>query len=87
MSYDPRTYFTGRAPLVHLKEPGSPEVLADIFFVGRSPVLADRRDVGSGHEVRVNGYRTPPGRMVRLGAGDWIQLEAGRRLRPSPKRV
>lgn len=65
---------TGRASLIRLAEPGSPEVLADVFFVGGNPVLADRRDVGSGEEIRINGYATPPGRMVRLEAGDWVQL-------------
>lgn len=60
--------------LLRLSDPGSPEILADAFFVGDVPVLVDRRDVGSAEAVRVNGFRTPPGRMLRLGSGDWLQL-------------
>ncbi|HZD03816.1 MAG TPA: hypothetical protein VE173_02830, partial [Longimicrobiales bacterium] len=63
-----------RTPLLRLTAPGSREVLADAFFVGGDPVLADRRDVGSPDVLRVNGFRTPPGRMLRLEPGDWLQV-------------
>jgi len=80
-----------RAPLLRLAEPGGPEVLADVFFVGASPVVADRRDVASEDVVRVNGFRTPPGRMLRLEAGDWLQVMAhgggrGGSAAPAPSR-
>ncbi len=71
--------YVGSASLFRLTEPGSPEVVADVFFTGIDPVLADRRDVGRPLDVRVNGHRTPPGRLVRLAVGDWVQLEAGGR--------
>ncbi|HSR42403.1 MAG TPA: hypothetical protein VLL48_09530, partial [Longimicrobiales bacterium] len=66
-----------RTGLLRLTAPGSREVLADAFFVGDDPVLADRRDVGSPALLRVNGFRTPPGRMLRLEPGDWVQIAAG----------
>jgi hypothetical protein len=70
---------SARASLLRLTEPGSPEVLADVFFVGSDAVLADRRDVGSRAGLRVNGFRAPPGRLVRVEPGDWIELDAAGR--------
>lgn len=67
-----------RAEFLRLQVPWGREVAADFFFVGSGPVLADRRDVGSSARLRLDGYALPPGRMVRLQTGDWIQLEDGR---------
>lgn len=56
------------------------EISAEAFFVGRDAVLANRLDVGSLSVVRVNGFALPPGRMVGLQSGDWIQFQ-----HPSPR--
>lgn len=72
-----------RTPLLRLTAPAGREVLADAFFVGDDPVLADRRDVGSSAVLRVNGFRTPPGRMLRLEPGDWLQVAGGDGVGPA----
>jgi hypothetical protein len=66
------------APLVQIRRPRTPEVMADFFYVGRSPVLAERIDPGSAERVLVNGFQAPPGRLLRLDAGDWVEFELPR---------
>ncbi|MGH7507618.1 MAG: hypothetical protein ACRELX_18340, partial [Longimicrobiales bacterium] len=66
-----------QATLLQLRRPYSREVVADFYFVGSSPVLAERADVGAGDRVRVNGFGVPPGRIVRLESGDWIEVDVG----------
>ncbi len=64
-----------RTEFLRFEAPRSPEVLAEAFFAGDAPVLADRRDVGAPSELRLNGLAVPPGRIVRLETGDWVQME------------
>ena len=64
-----------RTSFLRFQAPRSPEVLAEAFFAGDGPVLADRRDVGAPSRLRLNGFAMPPGRIARLESGDWVQLE------------
>lgn len=66
-----------QAVMLHLRRPYSREVVADFYFTGAAPVLAERADVGAGDRVRVNGYAVPPGRVVRLESGDWLEVDVG----------
>jgi hypothetical protein len=63
--------------LLQLRRPYSREVVADFFFIGPAPVLAERADVGAGDRLRVNGFAVPPGRIVRLESGDWLEVDVG----------
>jgi hypothetical protein len=64
--------------LLQLRRPYSREIVADFFFVGPTPVLAERADVGAVDRIRVNGFAVPPGRVVRLESGDWLEVDVGR---------
>lgn len=66
-----------QTPLLHLLRPRGAEVTADFFMVGDALVLADRRDIGAADHIRVNGFRTPPGRRLRIASGDWLQFGFG----------
>jgi hypothetical protein len=63
------------APLVQLRRPRTPEVMADLFHVGQNAVLAERIDPGLGDRILVNGFEVPPGRLLRLESGDWLEIE------------
>ncbi len=71
---------TARTEFLRLQAPRSREVAAEAFFVGGHPVLADRRDVGSPVALRLDGFLLPPGRVLRLRTGDWVQMEASGRI-------
>ncbi|MGH7552161.1 MAG: hypothetical protein ACREMQ_03945, partial [Longimicrobiales bacterium] len=62
------------APLLQLRRPRSPEVMADLFHVGQNVVLAERIDPGRQDRILVNGFEVPPGRLLRLESGDWVEL-------------
>lgn len=62
------------APLLRIEQPGTREVTADLFLAGEQLVIADRRDRGSPARIRVQGFTTPPGRLVRVEPGDWMQF-------------
>lgn len=64
-----------RTAFLRFQAPRSPEVLAEAFFAGDGPVLADRRDVAAPSRLRLNGFAMPPGRMARVESGDWVQFE------------
>ena len=66
---------TLRTEFLRFEVPRTEEVAAEAFFVGDGPVLADRRDVSSASKLRLDGFALPPGRIVRLETGDWVQLE------------
>lgn len=71
---------SARTAFLRFQAPRSPEVLAEAFFVGDEPVLADRRDVGAPSHLRLNGFAMPPGRIARLESGDWVQFEHRRQV-------
>ena len=62
------------ASLLRIEQPGTREVTADLFLAGEQLALADRRDRGSPARVHVQGFATPPGRLVRVEPGDWVQF-------------
>ncbi len=64
-----------RTPLLRLRRPRSAEIVTDLFHVGDNAVLAERVDPGKTDKVLVNGFEMPPGRLLRLESGDWIELE------------
>lgn len=64
-----------RTEFLRFEVPRTREVAADAFFVGNGPVLADRRDVASTSKLRLDGFALPPGRIVRLETGDWVQMQ------------
>ncbi len=66
-----------RTEFLRFEVPRTREVAAEAFFVGDGPVLADRRDVASSSRLRLNGFALPPGRIVRLETGDWVQMQHG----------
>jgi hypothetical protein len=74
------------APLLQLRRPRTPEVLADLFYVGQSAVLAERIDAGRPERVLLNGFEVPPGRMLELESGDWLELELPGGLPGRPSR-
>ena len=66
-----------RTEFLRFEVPRTHEIAAEAFFVGDGPVLADRRDVASASQLRLDGFALPPGRIVRLETGDWVQMQHG----------
>ena len=66
-----------RTEFLRFEVPRTREIAAEAFFVGDGPVLADRRDVASASKLRLDGFALPPGRIVRLETGDWVQMQHG----------
>ncbi|MDE2763181.1 MAG: hypothetical protein OXQ94_07195 [Gemmatimonadota bacterium] len=66
-----------RTEFLRFEIPRTREIAAEAFFVGDGPVLADRRDVASTSRLRLDGFALPPGRIVRLETGDWVQMQHG----------
>lgn len=66
-----------RTEFLRFEVPRTREIAAEAFFVGGGPVLADRRDVASASKLRLDGFALPPGRIVRLETGDWVQMQHG----------
>jgi hypothetical protein len=72
------TGMVASASLLRIQEPwmrrATGEVTADLFMAGQHLMLADRRNKNSPARIRVQGFATPPGRLVRLEPGDWVQF-------------